>query len=252
MSEKEAGNWETGSLFDRVSKMPKELTEEDLDAHISEIIDEINHTKIGEKQIIYNALEILKEQPLIAMVLINRYKSLPQNKWNERFLLIQLIGEMRLRQAYEFFKMEIWKTLPDRPSTQIDCMHVSLRDEEEKILVKAVDGLAYYRYEQSNEDLERIMTDHESYSVRIEAINAFMWNNGDSQESAKILYTVLPSEFHPYVERPRFRRGMNNQKFFENTINWIEKWSQDGKLPLNPKVVHLRKREQVEPRDKLK
>jgi len=65
---------------------------------------------------------------------------------------------------------------------------------------------------------------HPSRAVRIAAIDAYMWNHGDTAEAAAHIYSALPESDHKYVTRPRFYRGMNREVFPTRLREWREKW----------------------------
>ena len=97
------------------------------------------------------------------------------------------------------------------------------------IRVKAVHGLAYLRTDESDEAIIDIMRYHESIAIRITAIDSYMWNNGDSEVAAQQLYIALPINLHKFVQRPRFRRGMDRAEFNAQLNDWQAQWA----LPRN-------------------
>ena len=98
-------------------------------------------------------------------------------------------------------------------------------------MAKAVQGIAYLRDANGGQDeaavreIISIIQTHPSRSVRIAAIHARMRNHGDTAEAAATLYKLIPQEFHPYVEMPRFHRGMNRNVFDTRLKAWRDKWA---------------------------
>jgi hypothetical protein len=52
-----------------------------------------------------------------------------------------------------------------------------------------------------------------------------MWNKGDSKEAAQQLYIALPTNLHEFVERPRFRQGMDRAAFNAQLKAWRNTWA---------------------------
>jgi hypothetical protein len=99
------------------------------------------------------------------------------------------------------------------------------------VQVKAVQGLAYLATPQADAAVREVIVKHEALHVRVSAIDAYMWNHGDSPETAAELYRLLPADLHRYVERPRFHRGMDHQEFTRRLRAWQQKW---GSQPQSP------------------
>lgn len=84
---------------------------------------------------------------------------------------------------------------------------MSLREREEIIQVKAMQGLAYLGTDAAADETVRIISEHESEHVRREAIDAYLWNHGDSAEAVRHLKTLIPARYHAFVGMPRYVRG---------------------------------------------
>ena len=147
-----------------------------------------------------------------------------------------MLGALRREDAFEGLANIAWKALPPSPA-RVRCVQVTPRAREETIQSKAVQGIAYLRSERAFAEAERIMREHESVAVRVEAIDAWMWNKGDADDAAARLYSLLPPQYHPYVERPRFHRGMDAARFEERMLAWMRRWAPKGKLPANPRFL---------------
>jgi hypothetical protein len=72
---------------------------------------------------------------------------------------------------------------------------------------KAVDGLAYANTERSNAAVMKIASDHPSRIVRAEAINAYLWNHGDSEEARRALAPIVRRDETVFIDRVRRAPG---------------------------------------------
>jgi hypothetical protein len=188
-----------------------------------EILSEIRMATLPDMSLVYKAIDVLREQPNFVKLLIARYESLPETRYDERLLMIQLIGEFRTKMGFEYLKAVVWKEPP--PSIEV-ADGLSIRDHEEIIQSKAVHGLAYMRNEEGFKETLTVMCNHKALPVRIAAINAYMWNHNDNDQAAKQLYDSLPTDLHKYVGRPRFHRDMNPRDFNRKHADWIRKWGE--------------------------
>lgn len=202
-------------------EIPKEISLDKLSEIVEEILSEIRRTKVDDTHLIYEAINILRNHLNIIEVLINRYNNLVKNNYNERILTIQVVGELRRPEGYQFLKSIVWGMLPKKDEYGEE---LSPLDYEEIIQSKAIEGITYLRSEKAFEETINVMINHKSLSVKTSAIDTYMWNLNDNKESAKKLYELLPFELHKYIERPRFHRNMDARKF-QNKLNaWINQW----------------------------
>jgi hypothetical protein len=138
-------------------------------------------------------------------------------------LTIGFLGELKQREAMPFLSEIVWQRLPNKGMGGHSEL-LSERELEEMIQAKAVQGLAYLGISEADGAVQEVMLEHESLHVRETAVDAYMWNHGDSAEAAKELYSLLPEDLHPLVERPRFQAGMDPEVFTARLTAWREKW----------------------------
>jgi len=141
-------------------------------------------------------------------------------------MTIGLIGQLQRTDAMPFFDRIIWNSLWLRQPIAEGPVP---RELIEMIRVKAVHGLAYLRTDESDGAIIDVMQFHDSFSIRITAIDSYMWNKRDSEEAAQQLYIALPTDLHKFVQRPRFRQGMDRAEFNAQLDAWQNTWA----LPRN-------------------
>ncbi len=163
----------------------------------------------------------LRQQPGAVEAIARQYKQLPAEALEHRLVVLGMLGEMKRSDAMAQLREVVWAPLPPADS-QADIL--TARDFEEMVQVKAVQGLAFLATPKADAAVREVIAKHESLHVRVSAIDAYMWNHGDRKETAAELYRLLPAELHPYVERPRFQRGMDREEFTRRLRAWQEKW----------------------------
>lgn len=210
------------ALLTLVRSLPDDESTHALVDWLPRLLLGIGETTISERPQVYATLALLRDQPNIVEALRTLHAQLPVESFDDKLLSVRVMGELQRPDAFPFFTDIIWAP----PGTGDS----AAPEHESMLRSSAVRGLAYLRTENGFPLLEsatetlRVVRDHSSRSVRIAAINAYMWNHGDADSSARALYEELPEEFHMFVERPRFYRGANREHFEARLEEWNEKW----------------------------
>jgi hypothetical protein len=208
-----------------VRNIPEAPSRNQLADVVEKALSEIKLAALSDLPSVYEYIHKLGTYPDVIEILTDRYrKELPGN-YDDRAFILGIIGEMRRPDAFPFLRKVAWSTLP-KPENTID--KLSAREEEEIVVVKSVQGIAYFRNKDGFDEIIKIILNHESHHVKISAVDAYMWNKGDTKEAADSLYKLIPSELHQFVERPRFYRGMDPKTFKMKTETWLKKWSQSS------------------------
>lgn len=228
-AQRDAENRIPNKSLDLAKEIPESASLAELEEKLKEILSEISRAPRQDIHIVYETIILLRIQPNIVRALSSIYYSKPEEAFQDRLLTLKVMGELQREDALDVFKNIVWKPLP--PVTPGPADRISPREYEEMIHSKAVQGMAYIRAEDgeiivdADKEVLRVIKEHPSHSVRITAIDAFMWNHGDTTEAASVLYEILPQEYYKYVERPRFYRGVNQQVFSTHLKSWQKKWS---------------------------
>jgi len=202
----------------------------DLREKLPDILLEIERASKRDLLLVYETITHFRKQPNIILALSDIYNSIPDDRYQARIVVLEVIGELQREDAIEFLKSVIWEALP--PITRGPADRITKREYEEMVQGKAVQGMAYIRKDEGDlvagavNELLLVLKSHPSHSVRLMAIDAFMWNHSDSKEAASTLYQVLPKDYHKFVERPRFYRGAIQKTFEEHLEAWRKKWIQ--------------------------
>jgi hypothetical protein len=212
-----------------VKRVPGDASAEEMEQALKEIVLEMRRATRKDLSDIHEAVMLLRKKSEVIRGLKRLYSGVPQNKYYDRLFIIRLTGELQRTDALDFLKDVAWKELPAASPKAAE--RLTPREYEEIIQSKAVHGLAFMRdnngelHTEGIKETLKIAKTHPSHAVRIAAIDAFMWNQGDRKEAAAKLYADIPAEYHKYVEMPRFYRGMNRGLFDKRLKAWRKKWA---------------------------
>ena len=202
-------------------KLPRHMDKEALRQALPPILKEIARARADDMKGIYDAVTILAKQAEIVSVLEERYRQTPAGMHSSRLFLLQVMGQLKRNDALPFLKAVVDQPLPAVSATY----GYSKRELEEMLHAKAVHGIAYLDSDSSRAMLLDIINTHASKYVRVEAIDAYMWNNDDSERAASELGNNTPPELQRYIGLPRFHDGMDAKAFDDAVSAWHGKWS---------------------------
>lgn len=204
-----------------ISDIPPNASREQVDRRVEDFMAAFSNSRSGDRREFTNALAALREQPQLVPSIVAHYQRLPKPNHAQRISTLAILGELRRPDAMPFLQQTVWAPMPSRQSVTEG---LTPRDLEEIVIVKALQGLGYLRTQESDKALVDVMQRHESRAVKIAAISSYMWNHDDSSEAAQALYQILPADLHKFVERPRFHRDMDRNRFNEQLKAWQQKW----------------------------
>ena len=204
-----------------LSNIPPNAWREQVDRGVQGFMAAFSNARAGDLGQFTNALAALREQPQLVPSIVAHYQTLLKTNHTQRITTLAILGELRRPDAMPFLQQTVWTPMPNREPV---AEGLTPRDLEEMVIVKAVQGLGYLRTPESDKALLDVMQRHESRAVKIAAISSYMWNHDDTSEAAQALYQVLPTDLHKFVERPRFHRDMDRNRFKEQLKAWQQKW----------------------------
>ena len=152
---------------------------------------------------VYRSVEIVRKQRSAVSSLTCLLDELPESAFVERLLVISVLGELRREDAVEFLLQFARRQLPAEVPARGDQL-MSPRTREEALQAKAIEGVAYFRTEAALLEARKTAASHESLIVRLAALDAFLWNRGDTGEAGEVLLRELPPNMHAHIGRKRF------------------------------------------------
>jgi hypothetical protein len=204
-----------------VADLRQDASADEVELALYDLLPQLYRATNQDMAVVGEAVEGLRQQPGAVKAITRHYQTLPAEAFEKRLMVIGILGEMRRPDSASQLREVVWAPLPPAEST---AEKLSQRDLEEMIQVKAVQGLAYLATPAADQAVLEVIANHEALHVRASAIDAYMWNHGDSRQTADQLYRLLPAELHPYVERPRFHRDMDPAEFTRRLAAWRERW----------------------------
>lgn len=205
-----------------LANIPPNASREQMDGGVNDFMTTFSKSRSGDLQKFTNALTALREQPQLVSAIAAHYDRLPKPDHTGRISTLAVLGELKRPDAMPFLQKTVWTPMPARQPLEEG---LTERDLEEMVIVKALQGVGYLRSPDSDKALLDVMQFHESRAVRIAAIDSYMWNHDDTSASAQFLYQTLPADLHKFVDRPRFHRGMDRNRFNEQLAAWQRKWA---------------------------
>lgn len=216
--------FEASRLRQVVADLPPAASVDKVELALVDLLTQIYRATNGDLSVVAEVVASLRRQPGAVEAMARQYKQLPVEAFEQRLVVLGILGEMQRSDAMAQLREVVWAPLPPADS---QAEKLTARDLEEMIQVKAVQGLAYLATPEADAAVREVIEKHEALHVRVSAIDAYMWNHGDSPEKAAELYRSLPADLHPYVERPRFHRGMDREEFTRRLRTWQEKWGSE-------------------------
>ena len=213
--------FEASRLRQAVADLPAKASVDEVELALSDLLPQVYRATKGDLPVVAEVVARLRQQPGAVEAMARQYRQLPAEAVDQRLVVLSMLGEMKRSDALAQLREVVWAPLPPANS---QAEMLTERDFEEMVQVKAVQGLAYLATPQADAAVREVIERHEALHVRVSAIDAYMWNHGDSPETAAELYRSLPAELHPYVERPRFHSGMDRQEFTRKVRAWQQKW----------------------------
>lgn len=219
----------TNQMLEIVQGLPESAIHDQLGERIDEILREMRRATRRDLPHLREGFVLLRRQPAIVEVIADTYENAPEDAFALLAAILGLLGELQREDAFEFFRGVAWTELPPRSEGPVHGL--TDRDFAKILQRKAVQGMAFIRdgdgeiVEQVEDELVELMLSHPARTVRIAAIDSYMWNRGDTPAAAKALYQVLPEEYQQFVERPRFARGAHAASFNAKLDAWRARWA---------------------------
>lgn len=213
--------FEASRLRQAVADLSAAASVDEIELALFDVLPQVYRATHGDLPVIAEVVESLRRQPGAVEAMARQYRQLPAEAIQQRLIVLGILGEMKRSDAMAQLREVVWEPLPPADA---QAEMLSARELEEMVQVKAVQGLAFLATPQADAAVREVIENHEALHVRVSAIDAYMWNHGDSPKAAAELYRLLPADLHPYVERPRFHRGIDREEFARRLRAWQKKW----------------------------
>ena len=181
---------------------------------------------LDEQEKVREAIQKAAHDDVVLKLLFQEYDSVEINDVGYSLIVLSIIGELKNPTSIPQLVAIINQELPAIDSA----VHSGLsnRDYAEILASKAVECLAYLRTPEANQLTLKVIAEHNSSAVRSAAIDAYLFNNGDSREAKDRLRKIVKEEDKPLIDRVRFKRTGDAASFNAELNRFYE---------LNPKEV---------------
>jgi hypothetical protein len=148
---------------------------------------------------------------------------LPVTDVSRHLVLLSTVGELRdPRSAARLAELVWFEPLVDeRPGTTPGCTFEV--DPTQMIQARAVEMLSYLATQEADRLTLRVALEHSSPAVRAAAIDAHLYNHGDSVEEADRLRSLVRSEDVVLVGVPRFTRDADPEELARSVREFYDR-----------------------------
>jgi hypothetical protein len=180
-------------------------------ADVPKFLDWAGASHVDEEEDGRKAIAAAAGNKEVVDALIKEVERVQTSDHSRALLALSALGETRSPEAQEYFAAFVQRPLPMK-GTVIEGEIVE-QTRAAQLQAKAVDGLAYSNTENSNRIITQIIAEHPSKIVRAEAINAYLWNHGDSDEARKLLSQYVRKDELILLDRVRRNSGETAESF---------------------------------------
>lgn len=195
---------------------------------VGRFLDWAGASHVDEREDARNAIIAAAGNKEVVQALIAEVERVKVVDHTRALLAIAILGETRNPLAQEFFTAFVWRPLPQQ-GTVIDGELIE-ETQAAQLQGKAIDGLAYVNSDSANRVVMDVIAHHPSKIVRAEAINAYLWNHGDSADARRALSQVVRSDESILLDRVRRVTGESAASFNAKLAQFLK---------LHPEVIPL-------------
>jgi hypothetical protein len=144
-----------------------------------------------------------------------------QNKDHSRALLVlAILGEMRNAQGEGLLRDFVRLPLPEK-GTEV-AGEIIEQTSLAVLQAKAIDGIAYQHSASGDKEVLRVIAEHPSRIVRAEAIEAYLWNHGDTAEARAAAASYVRKGEEIFLYRVRREEGEGAETFNRKLQAYLE------------------------------
>lgn len=182
-----------------------------LAADVAAFIDWAGASHVDEEDDVRKAIAAAAQNKEVISALIAEVERVQTTDHPRALLALGLLGETRSAGAQDYFTAFVRRPLPDKGTVvEGEIIEQTLAAQ---LQGKAVDGLAFINTASANEVVTEVIARHSSKIVRAEAINAYLWNHGDSAEARESLARVVREDERILLDRVRRIAGETAETF---------------------------------------
>jgi hypothetical protein len=178
---------------------------------VKSFIDWASASTVREEDDVRRAIASAHENEFIAHALCEEVFRSTSIDHSRTIVALAVLGELRNPAGQECLSKFLHLPFPEKGTT-IDGEIVE-QTAMGMLQAQAVDGLAYVHSARADEEVLWAASGHPSRIVRAEAINAYLWNHGDSAEARTTLAKHVRPDETIFLDRIRREQGENAESF---------------------------------------
>jgi hypothetical protein len=183
----------------------------DTASDVAAFIDWAAASHVDEEDDVRRAIAAVARNRAVLSALITEIERAQTADHPRALLALGLLGETRSADAQDYFTAFVRRPLPTTGTViEGEIIEQTLAAQ---LQGKAVDGLAFINTESANQVVTEVIARHSSRIVRAEAINAYLWNHGDSAAARESLARVVREDERILLDRVRRVAGERAETF---------------------------------------
>jgi hypothetical protein len=172
---------------------------------------------VSEVQVIRHAISAARKDDSVFGALVASIFQLPVMDFGRHQLLLSILGELQHPKSVEplakFIDLPGDTVVPRPPPDQSKGLFTSYLDYAGALQARAVEMLAFMKTGEALAAVLQIAASHTSRTVRLAALDAFVFNHGDSAEAIEKARAVARPEEAKMVGLPRRTRDFDPREF---------------------------------------
>ena len=184
-------------------------------------VDWASRSGIGQREEARKLIAEAHSNPAVAQELCRQISAHQRADFSRALIELSVLGEMRNPEGESCLVKFLHEPLP-KEGTVVNGEIVEQTTLGE-LQAKAVDGLAYAGTQGGDREVLWAAGSHPSRIVRAEAINAYLWNHKDSDESRSTLRKLVRPDELIFLDRPRYEPQKSRKEFNEKLEEYAEK-----------------------------
>jgi hypothetical protein len=174
----------------------------------------------GRREEVRQALARARNNPAIASAFCQQAQAMADRDLPQALMALALLGEMRSTQSMPCLKGFLDRPLPSR-GTVVDG-EIQERKALEILQVKAIEGVAFLRTPEADALVLKMVSGHPSRVVRAEAIAAYLWNHGSSDQAREKLRKQVRAGEEVFIDRPLRSAEQNPEEYDRQLDSYLK------------------------------